>query len=302
MAVRDKRSVSRSLFVPGSRKFWGLKTDQARLLYLAILVGADDEGRLEGSDADVQAILPRCKWSLAQFGQYIGNIRRSGLIARYKVKGHHYIQVTNFSEHQSWQGLSRDPSRIPIPDGTISASTATSGSEQAQQENASTASAPENGRTNPERKPLWKKGKPSNPNPAGVGKLLSHISESVKEKTTTGDPQETWKEMRSKYRRKVGKSLGAWKPKGGQFMGLLEKNGYDMVMRGFELWLENSTKSWLRTVGWPFAMFISQAPDFIEEAEDERDSPAADGEVRPEDDPGHVSDEGKRILEQARKL
>ena len=278
MAVRDKRSVSRSLFVPGSRKFWGLKTDQARLLYLAMLLGADDEGRLEGADADISAIIPRCKWSRAQLAQYIGNIRRSGLISRYKIKRAQYIQIIDFAEHQSWQGISREPSRIPAPYGSLSASTATSEPRPAQQSASKSAPSPYQGR---------------------VGKVS--IPSTASTRTASADPHETWKEMRSKYRRKVGKSLKQWKPRGAEFTAILEKHGYDIVMKAFELWLEGSTKTWLRTINYPFALFMKQVQDHIEEAEEIRDTPAVDeGVARPEDDPGHVSEAGKKILEAAR--
>lgn len=328
MAVREKRSISRSLFVPGSRKFWGLKTDQARLLYLAMLLSADDEGRLEGSVSDLLAIMPRCvlpddepiestasgldsnrvRWTSSQMVKYRENLKSSGLVSRYKVGEHQYVQITDFDEHQSWHGLSRDPSQIPGADGTVSvstASTASGGIEQAQQESAPAASAPKNGRTTPgriERKALFKDKTNSRlGKPAGGTAIVEPFSEGVKGKNSSvSNANETWKEMRSKYRRKVGKSLGAWKPKGGQLIGLLEKYGYDMVMRGFELWLEDSTKAWLRTVGYPFAMFIAQATDHIEEAEEERDNPGVDEEDKPDDDPTHVSEEGRKLLERAR--
>jgi len=115
MAIREKRAVKRSLFTPGSRKYWDLKTEHARVLFVAILVNADDEGRLEGDPEDIKTLIPRASWPLEDILSYLRDLKKVELIDYYRVKGRWYIEVVGFWEHQDRHGVSQEPSRLPRP-------------------------------------------------------------------------------------------------------------------------------------------------------------------------------------------
>lgn len=119
--IREWRAVRRSLFLPGSRKFWNLKNDTHRLIFVSILVSADDEGRLEGTSEDVKMLSPRSKWSLRNVSTAIKDMEKAKLIVAYDG----YIQILNFVEMQSWHGITGRGSNIPSPPNQNQVSTNT---------------------------------------------------------------------------------------------------------------------------------------------------------------------------------
>jgi hypothetical protein len=119
MPIREKRALLRSLFMPGSKKFWSLKTEHARVLFCALLTQADDQGRLEGDPEDVKSMIPRANWPLEHIKSYLKDLQRVQLIHYYKVAGHWYVEVINFWEHQDKHGVSQVPSAYPGPTDTM---------------------------------------------------------------------------------------------------------------------------------------------------------------------------------------
>jgi hypothetical protein len=119
MPVREKRSVLRSLFSPGSKKYWNLKTEHARLLFLVLLTNADDFGRLEGAPEDVKSLIPRSDWDIKSITTYIVDLKRCGLVLHYKANGEWYIEVVDFWENQDRHGVTQIPSKFPPATGTV---------------------------------------------------------------------------------------------------------------------------------------------------------------------------------------
>ena len=120
MPVREKRAVLRSLFSPGSKKYWNLKTEHARLLFLVLLTNADDFGRLEGAPEDVKSLIPRSNWTLDEITTYVADLKRCDLIQHFKVEKEWYIEVVNFWENQDRHGVMQVPSKFPeSPNGVF---------------------------------------------------------------------------------------------------------------------------------------------------------------------------------------
>lgn len=120
MPVREKRAVLRSLFSPGSKKYWNLKTEHARLLFLVLLTNADDFGRLEGAPEDVKSLIPRANWTLDEITTYVADLKRCELIQHFKVEKEWYIEVVDFWENQDKHGVNQYPSKFPAsPNGVF---------------------------------------------------------------------------------------------------------------------------------------------------------------------------------------
>jgi hypothetical protein len=117
--IREQRSVRKSLFLPGSKKYWNLKTEHARVLFIVLLTNADDFGRLEGSPEDVKTLIPRAPWPVEDIATYIQDLKRVELISHYRVGKQWYIEVQNFWQHQDKHGISQGPSEYPKPTNQV---------------------------------------------------------------------------------------------------------------------------------------------------------------------------------------
>lgn len=113
MAVREKRHILRSLFTPGSVKFWRLKNDRHRLLYIAMIANADDEGRLEADAESLESIVPRAKLDDKTIQEAVRDLSKRKLVRFYRYQGKKYAEIHGFEESQSWHGLTKEDSRLP---------------------------------------------------------------------------------------------------------------------------------------------------------------------------------------------
>lgn len=247
MAIRERRQILRSLYVPGSRKFWSLKHEASRVLFCALVASADDEGRLEGEVEDVKSIVPRAKWSDEVLRNCLSDLARAKLIARYKVDGQQYIQVVEFQESQSWHAVNKDSSRWPAP--------------QSEHQNG--------GRTSPEPKieaPLGK-----------VRDVSIHTNQQpyrqtlqTSERESEGKPisaDESFRKANRIYRRAVGKGLGSLKPREAKWNEFVKQYGAETVVRAIQIWSREGGKG-LRDLRYPLAVFASQGQEWIEAAQD----------------------------------
>lgn len=73
-----------------------------------------------------------------------------------------------------------------------------------------------------------------------------------------------FKEMKSAYRRKTGKSIGSLGNYGEQFSVLVEKHTGDFILEVFKLWMEEQDKQFLKSLGWPFAFFMKRVNEHVE--------------------------------------
>ena len=84
-----------------SKKFNGLKTDQARLLYLMMYPHSDDFGRIEAEPSAIKmTAVPGLDWSFASIQEYIDDLSTSKLISIYENNGSKYLEFIAFDDHQ----------------------------------------------------------------------------------------------------------------------------------------------------------------------------------------------------------
>jgi hypothetical protein len=89
---------------------------RARLTWIGLWTQCDDQGRTKDHVKLIKAaIWPLDTVSLADIEEDLTVLADRGRIVRYEVGGQHYLEITNWSEHQAIQ--KKTPSRIPAPNG-----------------------------------------------------------------------------------------------------------------------------------------------------------------------------------------
>lgn len=84
------------------------------------------------------------------------------------------------------------------------------------------------------------------------------------------EPTDSFAIARREYRRIVGKSFGSLGHSRGQWDTLIEKSGLDTVISAVRIFATDK-RDWLkREVDWPVGMFLKNAREFIEYAQDEK--------------------------------
>lgn len=109
------------------RSLWGsistsekadLLTDTEFLLYLLIIPHCDDEGRMQGKPKTVKnKTCPGRTWTAGRIEKMLYRLGEVGLIEYYSVNGSRYIQVTQWEEHQTFHGITREKSKYPTNNG-----------------------------------------------------------------------------------------------------------------------------------------------------------------------------------------
>lgn len=244
MAIREKRSVARSLFSPGSRKFWKGICDQSRLLFIALIVNSDDEGRLEGEPDDIVATVPKMGLDEKATTRLLKELAKNDLISWYDVDGLKYIQINKFEDFQSWSGIMRDPSKYPSHPNAPKL-VAESGRSQSV---AVVAEYSQNTATTPVRE-------------FGSLKTVSNLNSSL----TRQDSRSVFAECKKIYRRYVGTSFGSLGNRGYQWDELVKKNGGDLLLSAMEIYARELGKGG-RSLNYPFAHFMKNCEEFIEAA------------------------------------
>ena len=251
MAIREKRSVARSLFSPGSRKFWKGICDQSRLLFIALIVNSDDEGRLEGEPDDIIATVPKMSLDEKAATKLLKELAKSELISWYDVDGLKYIQINKFDEFQSWNGIMRDPSKYPA-DPNSPKTVAQNGRSQSV---AMVAEKPEKSATTAEVRDFNLK-EYTSPN----------LSSSVSGQSEGLDSRSAFSDAKKIFRRYVGTSFGSLGNRAYQWDGLIKKHGSDLVLAAMEIYARELGKGG-RNLGYPLAHFLKNVSEFIEAAQ-----------------------------------
>ena len=107
----ERRYILRSLFTPGSRRFNSLKSDQARLIYLALIANANDEGVVECDIESVTWMIPGLISRWSSLGQDTRKVVSSSiqalgkveLIKRFQRESRWFAEVNGFTQSQSGQ-------------------------------------------------------------------------------------------------------------------------------------------------------------------------------------------------------
>lgn len=100
-----------------SPEFWtdeklGILPVETRLLFMGLISNADDEGRLPGNTMLVKSVIfPYDNFSNNKIEEWLLSLAQQNIIVRYKFDNQTYIQIVNFSKHQT---INRPtPSKIP---------------------------------------------------------------------------------------------------------------------------------------------------------------------------------------------
>ena len=251
MAIREKRSVARSLFSPGSRKFWKGICDQSRLLFIALIVNSDDEGRLEGEPDDIIATVPKMSLDEKAATKLLKELAKNELISWYDVDGLKYIQINKFDEFQSWNGIMRDPSKYPAdPNGPKTV--AQNGRSPSV---AMVAEKTEKSATTAEVRDFNIKEFTS----LNLGSSVSGQSEGL-------DSRSAFSNAKKLYRRYVGTSFGSLGNRAYQWDNLIKQHGSDLVLAAMEIYARELGKGG-RNLGYPLAHFLKNVSEFIEAAQ-----------------------------------
>ena len=251
MAIREKRSVARSLFSPGSRKFWKGICDQSRLLFIALIVNSDDEGRLEGEPDDIIATVPKMSLDEKAATKLLKELAKNELISWYDVDGLKYIQINKFDEFQSWNGIMRDSSKYPA-DPNSPKTVAQNGRSPLV---AMVAEKPEKSATTAEVRDFNLK-EFTSPN----------LSSSLSGQSDGLDSRSAFSDAKKIFRRYVGTSFGSLGNRAYQWDGLIKQHGSDLVLAAMEIYARELGKGG-RNLGYPLAHFLKNVSEFIEAAQ-----------------------------------
>lgn len=250
MAVRDKRSITRASFTPGSKKLWKLDCDQHRLIFFGLVAGADDEGRLEGDPDDVVALFPRMKLTPETATAALKDLANVGLVWWYKVGGHKYIEIRKFHENQAWHGVSPERSKLPSRPSAVATTNTAVAVHQAQ--SAATTEGKKLGSVYTSEPPQ------------------SAVADSAPTVAPTGDysgmtPDEAFQKAKRLYRRYVGKSFGSLGPRAREWTSLVVKHGSDIVLSAVESYAQELGKGG-RNLNYPLAHFMKNCGEYVDAA------------------------------------
>lgn len=98
-------------------KSFALMSDKAQILYVFMIVLADDEGRLKGDSELLRAkVFPfKPDITIADMKGFTKEIAKAGLIKWYKDGDNYYIQHPNWEKYQILRADRTKPSNIPTP-------------------------------------------------------------------------------------------------------------------------------------------------------------------------------------------
>jgi hypothetical protein len=90
-------------------------SDSEHLLFYALILNADDEGRGDGDGASVTFYCANRKWEQSKVAEMMKKLRDVGLILWYSVEDELFYEVVDFDRYQygSWQGKHKKDSLIP---------------------------------------------------------------------------------------------------------------------------------------------------------------------------------------------
>lgn len=74
---------------------------ESRLIFLALISNADDEGRLSGSDKMMNSIVfPTDAIPMKRFSRWLDSLEDRGMVRRYNVATRPFVDIPNFTKHQ----------------------------------------------------------------------------------------------------------------------------------------------------------------------------------------------------------
>jgi hypothetical protein len=200
--------------LPGSRKYWNLENDTQRLLYIVLILSADDAGRLEGTPEDVKTYAPRSQWSIKTIKKSLKALEKNELIVRYDG----YIQIAGFVENQLWSGVTERGSNIPAPPGLFSTEVLNSTVRDAVQHSQNTHDMHD--------------------------MHAHHILSSHEERESEGEGD--FRLFRKKWKHIIGKAAQATTTNRKLFAADCQQYGQDVVLRRIDPWSEEQDEEFLK--------------------------------------------------------
>lgn len=311
MPARERRYVLRSLFTPGSVKFWNLKTDAARLIYLAMIVNADDEGRVECGWRDIAAMAPLWRTKQNTIIGAVKDLEGVGLIRKYGVD--------RYGTFLGWSSRSLLPTEDPV---SVASRYGFAVNSLPTRSGVATGSLQGRPMVADEKTPVCKwcciingftqsqSGKEvkweNTPIPAPSGGLAIklpkdftyiHKKEHTSKESVPSDPESVFREAHRRFRRIVGKNLGSLGSRSGQWSGLVAKEGSEIILEAIELWAREEKKFLSETKYHRLGIFFNNSAKLIENARIERER-QADPEEKSAD--GFVEDTTTPTVEDIR--
>ncbi len=112
--ARERRMIARSAFTSKKLKRC---CDNEFLLFIHLVLEADDEGRGEGEPDSLHMTARNRKWSEEKIEKMMEHLTAIGLVCWYTNNGSQFYEVVDFLEYQqgSWHGKVAKPSKIPSP-------------------------------------------------------------------------------------------------------------------------------------------------------------------------------------------
>lgn len=241
MAIRERRSIEKTLFSPGSRKFFRLKTDKTRLLYIGFLLVADDLGYLDADPEELVALFPKMDMTIRDVKKCVADMIQVGLIIEHTQNDVKYLEINNFVEKQDWHSIGARGSKFTPNSDEVSPPLRPPTTMVADNHNKS-ATAPE----------------------VMVGSVFSSKTKPSTE--VVADGQQVFKQAKSLFRRYVGKSFGSIGNMGYRWEEFVGQAGsYDTAVLALEIYCRELGKGG-RNLNYPLAHFLKNYPEFIEAA------------------------------------
>jgi hypothetical protein len=227
--IREWRAIRLSLFMPGSKRYWRLKNDLARLLFVVLVVAADDEGRLEGTADDVKVLAPRANWTVEEVETALRDMERVNLIVRYHKKT--LIQINNYIEMGIWHGVTGRGSKIPGPPRLISSPISSESTETNMVESSTIL----------EKQPL---------SSLSLSSPLEHLGKGESEGKTKGQ----WSAFAKKYKHLIGKKAQGTKTNQELYAAVCLKYGEAAVLKTLEQCLPEQSEDFVKrpVFAWKF--------------------------------------------------
>jgi hypothetical protein len=93
------------------------RSDSEALLFVHLILEADDDGRGEGDPETIHMKAKNRRWSEVKIEKMMASLSTSELVDWYTNNGGQYYEVVAFLDHQqgSWHGKSAKPSKYPAP-------------------------------------------------------------------------------------------------------------------------------------------------------------------------------------------
>lgn len=246
MLADKDATILRRIFCPGSLKFWSLRTDGARLLYLAILKHRSKRETVSADTRDLCALCPQARWKPSKVRSMVTDLTRVGLVRR-SVTDKKLLEIvppngTSFSENSSEVAGSKEPFVNNV-------------------QNVQKEQNVQN---------VQKKEREVSLSVRDIHTRNLNLSsdvQNVQNGTHRDDPKACFDEAKKLYRRRVRQKLPHLGPREPEWNSLVREHGSETVIAAFKMWLAELDCAYVKTMRWPASLFFKEAEELIDAVE-----------------------------------